>query len=115
MIDFHAPTLGGRAYQAWGSLGTAGIPLGSWLNPADPRSIPLSYDTVMIWNAITNPSWFAFFNGNLNAAGVAHGFFGVPPNPQVQGVTFHSAFIVYEPSAMSGVGHVSVQVPATVQ
>jgi hypothetical protein len=114
-IEFHCPSMAGKAFQAYGSLGTAGIPLSSWLNPLDTRVIPLTYDTILVWNAISNPSWFAYFNGNLNAAGWANGFFGVPPNPQVQGVTFHFAFIAYDPSAMSGVGHVSTQVGATVQ
>jgi hypothetical protein len=113
-IDFKCPMMAGKAFQAYGSLGTAGVPLSSWLNPLDSRILPLSYDTVLIWNALANPSWFAYFNGNLNANGLAYGFFGVPPNPQVYGVTFHFAFLVWDPASQSGVGHVSTQVGATV-
>jgi Matrixin/IPT/TIG domain len=114
-VDFKVPAMAGKAFQAYGSLGTVGIPLSSWLNPLDPRILPLTYDTILVWNALANPSWFAYFNGNLNAAGVAHGFFGVPPTPQVQGVTFHFAFLVWDASSQSGVGHVSTSVGTTVQ
>jgi hypothetical protein len=114
-IEFHVPTMANRVYQAYGSLGTAGIPLSSWLSPLDQRILPLTYDAVLLWNLHASPSWFVNFYGQLNAQGSATGFFQVPNIPQIHGTTFHFAFIVWDPAApVSGVSHVSSQLAATI-
>ena len=113
-IDFNVPTAPGKIYQAYASLGTAGIPLSSFLSPSDPRILPLSNDLILNWGLLANPSWFANFGGQLNGVGYNRGFFGVPPNPALLGVTFHFAFIVWDPQAQSGVGHVSPSASMTI-
>jgi hypothetical protein len=113
-IQFHVPNTPLRVYQAYGSLGTAGIPLSSWLNGLDQRILPLSYDAVLLWNLHNTPSWFTNFYAQLNAAGTGQGYFQVPTFPQIHGTTFHFAFIVWDPPSQSGVSHVSGQIQATV-
>lgn len=114
VIQLKVPSLPFHIYQMYGSLGTTGIPISSWLNPLDPRILPLSYDTVLLWNLHSSPNWFANFNNTLNAVGAAQGYFYVPTLAGVHGLTFHFAFIVWDSLSQSGVGHVSAQIQATV-
>jgi hypothetical protein len=113
-IQFKHPGMANHVYQAYGSLGTAGIPLSSWLSGQDQRILPLSYDAVLLWNLNNTPSWFGNFYSQLNANGSAIAFFYVPNAPQVHGLTFHFAWIVWDPPSQSGVSHVSSRISATV-
>lgn len=113
-IQFHHPGMANHVYQAYGSLGTAGIPLSSWLSPSDSRVLPLSYDSVLLWNLNHTPSWFGNFYSQLNANGSAIAHFYVPNAPQIHGLTFHFAWIVWDPPSVSGVSHVSSRISATI-
>jgi hypothetical protein len=114
-IEFKAPTLASHVYQGFASLGSDGIPLNQYGNAMDPRVLPVTFDGLLYWQLTTPINWFPNFYAQLNATGSSIGFFGVPNDPQVDGVTFHFSWLVWDQTAQSGVALVGNHVSATVQ
>ncbi len=114
-LEFNSPGEAGKHYQGLVSLGNNGIPLATYLSPSDTRSIPLTIDQLFIWPLIDPNSWFQNFYGTLNASSVNYGYFLVPSAPQVVGITFYFAFIVYDGTQLSGMSLVSNGISATAQ
>jgi hypothetical protein len=114
-LEFRAPSLPNRMYQGFASLGAAGIPLSQYADPADTRVLPVSYDPLLVATLSGYTPWFWNFHSQLDAQGSSIGNFGVHTDPSIAGTTVYFTWLVWEPSAQSGVAHVGNSISAVVQ